>query len=1226
MMQAAQHSLLPHDALPQQGEQQIMAQQLQARVQAPPGTVDLTPIRERVGRTDRLSTGRLPLLSRLLRRLHPGAFLSWSASAELLYAQRRRTGAATALTDAGFAAPFADATVAPARVVTPPAAHSTPPPVTVARKPGRTLGQPVVGDSPVPVAPQAVVAPLPSAHLPQQAAVTPSRGGTVHSAPVALPSVTAAAPDLPLLARALAASAEARVTASPMLRRPAAENNPTPPDHVPASTAVSRSAGQASRVDPSSTPAYTGNLGAAIVQRHLRHMDSHAVGSSQATMTVASLALAPQPSTAPAAHAQPVTALPVNAPRVGTSDSAAAQPLAQVLPTAAPVKITAGTMASHPPGEQPIVDSGLGLAVQRAAERSIDHAHRENEAQPATVEQTGSPPRWRASAALPPSTPSVALSLHRSPSAGRDDTPLGAASVAGAQRASALAPRLLTEKQIANRTVAPSSIQSFPPGGDAAGRTALPKQTVATEPSAAQVKSEGESPLLLRQPTRSPLPAVPPMAEVKRQSAPSEQPGLPMIGRSAPAGQVLTQRIQQASTHQSKPGQSGPAPQADGPLAQSAYPSPPTVGAAPVAMRPPVAVAGPGAALIMARRTGKFGAPIVQRRLHERTTLNSSIAGPPRTDPPHATVAPVIAQPVASTRATPLPLLAPSAVMQGAAAVQQVHAVAGDAPAGTSVCAGVEQHSLAQTAARVTPTMTAPAVTASTESASTVNEPFVQPKAANPAVALIWPREQRPSVAAEPDAPLLVPQDRPVLPTVSRSLSAARTAEPGATPQQESPQSAEPDVTALQRHNQESIQPVAAHRVLITTATIQPAPAPVWRTVPMAQRPWRGGATTRQPVADVVGEQPDYAAGARDTFAPAHRQRQGEATGGISHSVVVEQPAPVKAADDSSSFAEVATVQTRDRTNDAPAAAPSLSPRADRALAHAAQQTISARTAVATAPPPVSGARLPLPIARSTATTAAAKQPGMSVPLPVMAHDMRWPRRLLASAELPSSTATPVMVAYQPTAQTTSSLAAQEMQGAATSQRNPAADLLLALPPPISTLRRSQLADESSNVLSAKILRRYLAYPAAQGLAAQGSSESAADAYEPLPVALTVGGYPPNTAAALGQLSASLERWPGANGDSSITAGCAAQDGSLSQGQQPAASLPLLLQRAAREATAGESPPLSSAVTASPSSAAMSTTEIVRAGQEEDELERLADRVYALIEQRLIIERESMGM
>ena len=499
-MQAAQHSLLPHDALPQQDEQQIMAQQIQARVQAPPGTVDLTPIRERVGRTDRLSTGRLPLLSRLLRRLHPGAFLSWSASAELLYAQRRRTGAATALTDAGFA----DATVAPARVVIPPVAHHTPPPVTVARKPGRTLGQPVVGDSSVLVAPQTVAAPLPSVHLLQQVAVTPIRGGTVHAAPVALPSVTSAAPGLLVLARDLAASAEARVSASPMLRRPAAEHNPTPPDHVPASTAVLQPASQASRGHPSSTLAYTGNLGAAIVQRHLRHVDSHAVGSSQATMTVASLALAPQPSTALAAHAQPVTALPVNAPRVGTSDRAAAPPLAQARPTAAPVKIMAGPMTSHPPGEQPIVDSGLGLAVQRAAERSIDHAHRENEAQPATVEQTGSPPRWTASAALPPSTPSVALSLHRSPSAGRDDTPLGAAPVAGAQRASALAPRLLTEKQIANRTVAPSSIQSFPPGGDAAGRTAPPRPAVATEPSVAQVKSEGESPLLLRQPLQPP--------------------------------------------------------------------------------------------------------------------------------------------------------------------------------------------------------------------------------------------------------------------------------------------------------------------------------------------------------------------------------------------------------------------------------------------------------------------------------------------------------------------------------------------------------------------------------------------------------------------------------------------------------------------------------------------------------------------------------------------------
>lgn len=1222
MMQAAQHSLLPHDALPQEGEQQIMAQQLQARVQAPPGTVDLTPIRERVGRTDRLSTGRLPLLSRLLRRLHPGAFLSWSASTELLYAQRRRTGAATALADAGFVAPFADATVASARVVIPPAAHSTPPPVAVARKPGRTLGQPVVGDSPVPVDSRSVVAPPPPTHLPQPVADTPGSGDVVPAVPIMPPSVPTAATDLPLLARDLAAPAGAHIVTSPRPQRPAVENNPAPPDPVPASPEASRPADQAGKVHPPSTPVHTGNLGAAIVQRHLRHMDSHAVGSSQATMTVASLALALQPSTVSAAHAQPVTALPVNAPLVGTSDSAAAQPLAQALPTAAPVKIMAGTMASHPTGEEPIVDSGLGLAVQRAAERSIDHAHRENEAQPATVEQTGAPPRWTASAALPPSTLSVALSLHRSPSAGRSDTPLGAAPVAGAQPVSALAPRLSTGKQTVNPTVAPSPIPSFAPSGDASGRTAPPRQAVATEPSVAQVKSEGESPLLLRQPTRSPLPAVPPLAEVKRPSAPSEKPGLPMIGRSAPGGQVLTQRMQQTSTHQSKPGQSGPAPQADGPQAQSAYPSPPTVGAAPVTLRPPVDGAGPGAALIMARRTGKFGAPIVQRHLHERTTLNSSIAGPPRTDPPHATVAPVIAQPVASTRVTPLPLLAPSAVTQGAAAVQQMHAVAGDAPAGTSPSVGVAQHGPAQTMGNATSTVAAPTIAMADAATSTrgdliVSKPVVQPKAANPAVALIWPREQRPSVAAEPDAPLLVPQDRPVLPPVSRSLSAARTAEPGATPQQGAQPSAEPDVTALQRHNQESIQPVAAHGVLSTTATIQPAPAPVWRTVPRTQRPWRGAATTHQPVADVVGEPPDYAAGARDTFAPAYLQRQGEATGRLIRPVVVEQPAPVKGADDSSSFVERATLQTRDRTNDAPAAAPSLSPRAALALA---------RTAVATAPPPVSGARLPLPIARAPATTAVAKQPGMSVPLPVMAHDMRRPQRLLASAELPSSTATPVMLAHQPAAQTTSSLAAQAMQDAAASQRNPAAGLLLALPPPISTLRRSQLADESSNVLSAKILRRYLAYPAAQGLSAQHVSESAA-AYEPLPVARSADGHPPTTSAALGQPPAPGGHWPGATGDLSMTAGNAAHEGSLSQGQQPAAALPLLLQRAAREATAGESPPSSSSpVTASPSSAAMSTTEIVRAGQEEDELERLADRVYALIEQRLIIERESMGM
>lgn len=1199
MMQAAKHSLLPDNDLPQQGEQQIMAQQIQARYQASPGTVDLTPSRERVERTGRLSTGRLPLLSRLLRRLHPGAFLSWPASAELLYAQRLRTGAATALTNAGSAAPFSDATGLPVQVVIPSVAHSTSPPVTVARKPGRTLGQPAVGDSSIPVAPQAVAAPLPSAHWPPQAVVTPSRGGTVHAAPVAHPSVTTAAPDLPLLARELAAPAEARVTASPMLGRPAAENNPTLPNHVPA-TEVSRSAGQASRMAPPSIPAYTEDLGAAIVQRHLRHVDTHAVGR-QATMTVASLALAPQPSTAPAAHAQLVTALPGSSLATGISDS-------PTMPTMAPpVMTTVGTMGSPSANEQPIVGRGLGLAVQRAADSSIDHTYKENEAQPAAIEQTGALLRGIASAALTPSAPSASLSLQRLPSAGSDDTPLGAAPVTGSQHVSALAPRLSTGLQRGNPPVAPNPIQSFPAGGDAASQAAPPKQTVATETPAARVKSGEESPLQLGQPTYGPLLAVPPMAETKRQSAPAEQLGLPMRDSAASVGQVLAQHVQQASPQPSKPEQRGPIPQADSPQAQPAYPSRPIVGATPVTMRSLVDGAGPGPALIMARKTGKFGTPIVQRRLHERTTLTSSIAGPPRTDPPHATVAPVVAQPVTSTRATPLPLHALSAVTQGAVAVQLMHAVAGVAPVESSVSAGVEQHSPTQTAARITPAMTVPTVAASTESALPVSEPFVQPKAADPAVVLLGSREQRPSVAAEPDALRFVPQDRPLLATGSRALSAARTAEPGPTPQWGAPQSAKPDVTALQHYNQESPQPVAARRVLSTTATIQPEPAPIWRTVPKPQRPWRGAVTTHQPVADVVGEQPDYAATARDTFAPAYLQRQGEATGRPIRPVVVEEPAPVKGADDISSFAQAATMQTGDSTNDAPSAVPLLSPRADQALA---------RTAVATATSLVRGEQL-LSMARAPATTATTKQRGRSVTAPVTVHDMRGPQRRLVSAALPSSTAPPVLFAYQSAAQTTPSLAAQELQGVAS--------LLLALPPSTSTLRRRWIAGESGNVLSAKILRRYLPYPATQGLSAPGSSKSAADAYESLPVALSLGGYPLTTTAAPGQLSAPIGRLSGANGDSSITTSRTTHDDSPAQGQQAAVSLPLLLQRTPREATAGASSPSSSG-TASPSSVAMSTTEIARAGQEEDELERLADRVYALIEQRLIIERESMGM
>lgn len=1236
MMQAEQHSLLPYDALPQEGEQHIMAQLRQARVQATPGAVDLTPIRQRIRRTDHLATGRLPLLSRLLRRLHPGAFLPWSASTELIYAQRRRTGVATPLTDAGSGAPFADAAVAPARVVIPPATASPPLPVTVARKPGRMLGQPVVGDSPAPVNSRSVAAPLPPPHAPQPVADTPGSGDIVPTA--------ATAP--PWLARDLAAPAGAQIVTSPMPQRPAAETNPAPPDPVPASPAASRPAGQVGKIHPPSTPVHTGNLGAAIVQRHLRHVDSHAVGRRQAAMTVASLTLAPQPATVPVADVRPVTALPVRSPVAGTSDSPTARLHAQALSTAAPVKpmadtITTGTtttgpiptgtmttgtvttsaITATPTGEQPRVDRGsappavsaaqalsaAAVAVPRTAARLVDHGGKHNEAQPAAVEQPG------IQAHLAPSTALL------SPSAGRADTLWEAAPVAEGQPAAVMTPRSMTGEQTANLPVAPPLGQGFIATGRAAGQTAPPRQTGTVETPLAPATSGGESPLPLYRPPRDPLPAVPPLVEAKRRPAPTGQPGLPLLGGSGPTGQVLAQHLQQASTHQPKPEQGASAPQAGSPAVLAASgswglpvsPAPATGSATtPSTVPPPVAGAGMAPVLRMARRTEIFGAPIVQRHLRERATLHSATAGPPRTDSAHVPVASVIAQPGASTLA-PLPLLTPPAATPSTVSVRRTHAVAGDASAGTSPSVGVEQQAPAQTAARVTPTMTA--ATTSTKSASTVNEPVVQPKAANPVGALVWQREQQSLVAAELETPQPVQRDRPAPFTGVRSLAAAGTADLRATMQRATAHAGERGVAPRQRHSQAPTLSVPVHPVQSSTAA--PALAPVWRTVPGVQTP------SRQAVADVSGDQPDHPAGAKSTSAPVHLQRQEAATEGISRSVVVEQLVPVQAADQISSFAEGATIQARGRTDDAPPAAPVLSFRADLGVGHTARPLAWAHPATVTAP--VGGPHLARRIGRATAMTATATQPRTSVADLISPHAMHRSRR---STALPSSVAMPVLFTHQPAAQTTSSLAAQEAQDAAVGQPHSEVDLPLTPPTPTPTLRRRPLADGASNDLSAKLLRRYLAYPAAQGLSAQNVSESTGSAYEPLPVARSADGHPPTTSAALGQPPAPGGQWPGATGASSMTAGNAVHEGSLSQGQEPATVLPLLLQRVAQDATAGASPPSSSPVTASPSSPAMSTTEIVRAGQEEQALERLAERVYTLIEQRLIIERESMGM
>jgi len=876
-------------------------------------------------------------------------------------------------------------------------------------------------------------------------------------------------------------------------------------------------------------------------------MDSHAVGSSQATMTVASLALALQPSTVSAAHAQPVTALPVRSPAAGTSGSPTARLHAQALSTAAPVKpmadtittgmittgpittgamttgaVTTSAMTSTPTGEQPRVDRGSAppavsaaqefqaasaAAVPRTAARLIDNGGKHNEAQPAAIEQPG------IQAHLAPSTALL------SPSAGRADTLWEAAPVAEGQPAAVMTQRSMTGEQTVKPSVAPTPSQSFATGDNAAGQTARPRQTITVEMPLAPATSGGESPLPLYRPLRDPLPAVPPLVEAKRQPAPTGQPGITLIGGSGPTGQALVQRLQQASTHQPKPEQGASAPQAGSPAilaasgsrGQPVSPAPATGRATtPATVPPPVAGAETGPVLRMARRIEKLGAPIVQRRLYERATLHSAVAGPPRSDSSHAPAASVSEQSGASTLASPLPLLTPPAATPSAVSVQRAHPVAGDALAGTSPSVGVAQHGPAQTMGNATSTVAAPTVAASAIATSTgddliVNEPVVQPKAADAAISLIWQREQQSPVAAELDTQQPVQRDRPAPSTGARPLAAAGTVAQRTSIQQGTAHAVEPDVAPSQRHSLAPTLSVPVHPVRSSTAA--PVPASVWRTSPGVQTLLRGAAPMHQAVTEVVGDQPVHPAGAKGVSAPAHRQRHEAATGGISRSVVVEQLAQAQAADQTSSFAEGATIQARGRTNDALIAAPALPSRADLGAGHAARLLVWAHPATVTAP--VGGLHLSRRVVRATTMTATATQPRSP-------HAIPWSRRSTAAAALPSSVAMPVLFAHQPAAQITPSLAAQETQDAAVGQPNSDVDLPLASPMPTSTLHRRRIADQSGNLLSTKILRRYLAYPAAQGLSAQHVSESAA-AYEPLPVARSADGHPPTTSAALGQ-------------------------------------------------------------------------------------------------------------